>query len=128
MSAQDIVSAFCEAVSRKDPEACRSLLAEDAVYHNIPLDPIEGREATMATIQGMFNTFGRLEFKMLAVATAADGKTVLTERSDVFETGGHEVALPVMGAFEVGDGRIRAWRDYFDVGQASRLMESGAAE
>jgi limonene-1,2-epoxide hydrolase len=128
MSAQDVVEAFCEAIGRKDLEGCRGLLAENVVYHNIPLDPIEGLEDTMATIQGMFTSFGKLEFKMLAIATAADGRTVLTERSDVFETGGHEVALPVMGAFEVQGGRIQVWRDYFDVGQAGRLMDPGAAQ
>ena len=29
-------------------------------------------------------------------------------------TDGRNVALPVMGAFEVADGTITAWRDYFD--------------
>ena len=128
MSAQDVVEAFCEAIGRKDLEACRGLLAESAVYHNIPLDPIEGLEGTMAAIEGMFASFGKLEFQMLAIATAADGQTVLTERSDVFESGGREVALPVMGAFEVRDGRIQVWRDYFDIGQAGRLMDPGAAQ
>jgi limonene-1,2-epoxide hydrolase len=30
-------------------------------------------------------------------------------------TDGGELALPVMGVFEVRDGRIAAWRDYFDL-------------
>jgi limonene-1,2-epoxide hydrolase len=40
---------------------------------------------------------------------------VLTERVDVFEAPGKRIELPVMGAFEVRDGRIAAWRDYFDL-------------
>lgn len=124
-SAQDVVTRFCEAVGRKDPQACRALLADGVTYHNIPLDPIEGLEGTMAAIEGMFGSFGRLEFRMLAIAT--DGDTVLTERVDVFETGGTEVSLPVMGAFDVAEGRITSWRDYFDVGQAARLMDPGSA-
>ncbi len=123
--ARDVVTRFCEAVGRKDPQACRSLLADGVTYHNIPLDPIEGIEGTMAAIEGMFGSFGRLEFRMLAIA--ADGDTVLTERVDIFETGGNEVPLPVMGAFDVAEGRITSWRDYFDVGQAARLMDPGSA-
>jgi limonene-1,2-epoxide hydrolase len=30
----------------------------------------------------------------------------------------HAGALPVVGVFEVRDGRIVAWRDYFDLRQA----------
>ncbi|HWM52333.1 MAG TPA: limonene-1,2-epoxide hydrolase family protein, partial [Thermoplasmata archaeon] len=30
--------------------------------------------------------------------------------------------LPVMGTFEVSDGKIRAWRDYFDMNQFTRRM------
>jgi limonene-1,2-epoxide hydrolase len=30
-----------------------------------------------------------------------------------------------MGAFEVRDGRIVAWRDYFDVAQAGSLLSDG---
>jgi limonene-1,2-epoxide hydrolase len=46
---------------------------------------------------------------------AADGDVVLTERIDTFEMGGKDVVLPVMGVFEVRDGKIAAWRDYFDM-------------
>jgi limonene-1,2-epoxide hydrolase len=30
---------------------------------------------------------------------------------------GKEISLPVMGTFEVVDGKIAAWRDYFDMNQ-----------
>ena len=45
----------------------------------------------------------------------ADGNLVMNERTDVMRrTNGGRVELPVMGTFEVRDGRIAAWRDYFD--------------
>jgi limonene-1,2-epoxide hydrolase len=48
---------------------------------------------------------------------------VLTERVDRFLLNGRKVELPVMGAFEVGpDGKIRAWRDYFDMAQFTRQL------
>jgi limonene-1,2-epoxide hydrolase len=44
------------------------------------------------------------------------GNVVMNERTDVMRRqDGHEIALPVMGVFEVRDGRIAAWRDYFDL-------------
>jgi hypothetical protein len=33
---------------------------------------------------------------------------------DVFKRPGKSFELQVMGTFEVSDGKIRAWRDYFD--------------
>jgi limonene-1,2-epoxide hydrolase len=35
---------------------------------------------------------------------------------------GGEVALPVMGVFEVHDGRIAAWRDYFDMAAITKAF------
>lgn len=43
------------------------------------------------------------------------GNVVMNERVDTLSMGGNEVALPVMGVFEIEDGKIRAWRDYFDM-------------
>jgi limonene-1,2-epoxide hydrolase len=40
---------------------------------------------------------------------------VLTERLDKFVLGGKTVELPVAGVFELKDGKITAWRDYFDM-------------
>ena len=42
---------------------------------------------------------------------------VLNERSDRFQIGNHTITLRVMGIFELADGKITAWRDYFDMNQ-----------
>jgi limonene-1,2-epoxide hydrolase len=40
----------------------------------------------------------------------------MNERTDVMRRrDGGEVALPVMGVFDIVDGRIAGWRDYFDL-------------
>ena len=39
----------------------------------------------------------------------------MNERTDVITTDGSSVSLPVMGVFELRDGKISAWRDYFDL-------------
>ena len=45
---------------------------------------------------------------------------MLTERVDKFSLGGKNVELPVMGVFELTDGKISAWRDYFDMAAWTR--------
>lgn len=54
-----------------------------------------------------------VEFEILNIS--ASGDVVLTERLDKFSMGGRNVELPVAGVFEVREGKIAAWRDYFDL-------------
>jgi limonene-1,2-epoxide hydrolase len=56
-----------------------------------------------------------IEFRILNIA--ADGSTVLTERLDIFVLPNVTIELPVMGTFELRDGKIAKWRDYFDLNQ-----------
>jgi len=121
--AELVVRALCEGVGKKDVEILRPLLADGVVYHNIPLEPAVGLEATLEALQVFFGMFERIEIKILAIATV-DG-TVLTERDDVMCLNGVEGHLPVMGAFEVDGGRITAWRDYFDMGQVTSILQGG---
>ena len=53
---------------------------------------------------------------------AAAGDVVLTERIDYIGTGDARFPVPVMGAFEVRDGKIARWRDYFDTGLLGKMM------
>ena len=50
------------------------------------------------------------------------GNTVLTERVDVFHLPKGTIDLPVMGTFEVRDGKIAAWRDYFDMATVTKAL------
>jgi limonene-1,2-epoxide hydrolase len=43
----------------------------------------------------------------------------------VFQLPNGKVELPVMGTFEVKDGKIAAWRDYFDMKQFMDQMAAG---
>ncbi|HMD47391.1 MAG TPA: limonene-1,2-epoxide hydrolase family protein [Acidimicrobiales bacterium] len=118
----DVVRDFCEAMGKKDLDAVRGLLGPDVVYHNIPMDPIEGFDATVASLEAQFEMFETIEFRIVAVAVT--GHTVLTERIDLFTTAaGADGTIPVMGAFDVEDSRITSWRDYFDMGQAGKALE-----
>lgn len=83
--------------------------------HNIPLAPITGRYDIAAAIASFTTGIEGIEFRVRNIAS--DGPVVLTERVDVFNFPDKSIELPVMGTFEVRDGKIAAWRDYFDMNQ-----------
>ena len=45
---------------------------------------------------------------------------------DTFKIGGKVADLPVMGTFEIRDGKICAWRDYFDMAQITKMLSDDA--
>ena len=61
-----------------------------------------------------------IQFRVINIA--ANGPVVMTERVDVFKLPDKSFELPVMGIFEVSDGKISAWRDYFDMNQFTNRM------
>jgi limonene-1,2-epoxide hydrolase len=81
--------------------------------------PVTGREAIASTIASFIRPgapgIERIEFRVINIA--ADGPVVMTERVDVFQLPAKSFELPVMGTFELSDGKINAWRDYFDINQ-----------
>jgi limonene-1,2-epoxide hydrolase len=121
----EVVRRFCAAWS--DNIAAAELAAfftDDAVYHNIPLAPVIGREAIANTIASFIRPgapgIESIEFRVLNIA--ANGPVVMTERVDVFKLPNKSFDLQVMGTFEVSDGKIKAWRDYFDQNQFTSRM------
>jgi len=120
MAAADTVRKFCAAIDRKDLDEVEALIDENVVYHNVGAEPAVGREATLAAVKFQFDMFERISFRIRNLA--ADGDTVLTERVDEVTANGITAPVPVMGTFEVRDGRIVEWRDYFDMGLVGKLM------
>ena len=45
MNPEQIVRRFCEAAEQRDSAALAAFFTDDAVYHNIPIDPVQGPEA-----------------------------------------------------------------------------------
>ncbi len=114
-----IVLDFIAAWNRMDWDAIADALAEDVFYHNIPMEPIEGRAAAKAFLTGM----QPVGIDWQVVAIAENGNKVLTERVDNFDlAGGKRLSVPVMGTFEIDNGKIKAWRDYFDLATFTRQM------
>ena len=120
-----LVLEFCQAWGKgATPTELVEYFTDDAVYHNIPVEPAVGREAILGLLNMFLSPVESVEFRMISIA--ADGDKVLTERVDVFVLPNATIELPVMGTFEVKDGKIAAWRDYFDLNQyMSQLQAAG---
>jgi limonene-1,2-epoxide hydrolase len=122
--AERVVRDFCDAFDGRDAGSLRPYFTDDVVYHNIPLDPAVGIDAAIAFIEGFFGMCDTMTIENLHVAVR--GNVVLTERVDTFTVGEVVAPLKVMGTFEVRDGKISAWRDYFDLGQITTMLSGGA--
>jgi limonene-1,2-epoxide hydrolase len=110
----DLVAEFCKLWASPNPEELASYFTEDAVYHNIPMAAVQGREAIKEFIGGFLAAFDGIDFQIHR--QVSDDTVVMNERTDVMRRkDGDEISLPVMGVFEVIDGQIAAWRDYFDM-------------
>ena len=113
-SADELVTDFCGRWTSPDPHELAGFFTEDAVFHNIPLRAVQGRSAIEEYIRDFLGNFEHLEFRVHRQVSMGD--LVMNERTDVMRRpGGTDIELPVMGVFEIADGRIAAWRDYFDM-------------
>lgn len=122
MTPLEIVERFLSLINRDQLDEARNLLAEDVFYHNIPMEPIIGRNAWRASSRE-FGMGTRLRTNWKTVAIAASGDTVLTERVDEFSTAdGGRMSIPLMGSFRVRNGLIAEWRDYFDMKDFERQL------
>ena len=108
-----IIRDFCAAWSRLDANELVSYFTEDGVYYNMPTQPVAGHEALTKFIGGFIANWDRTEWKILNLL--AEGDIVMVERLDCTVAGGKPVDLPCFGIFEMRDGKIAEWRDYFDM-------------
>jgi limonene-1,2-epoxide hydrolase len=108
-----VVQSLADAWAAQDIEAIMGHFTDDIVYHNIPMDPAEGPDAVRGVIEGFLAMSESIVFDTLN--EVSDGDLVLNERVDTFVIGGNETPINVMGIFEMRDGKIARWRDYFDM-------------
>jgi limonene-1,2-epoxide hydrolase len=117
MTPQETIEQFVDYWNSGDFEAMYAMCSDEIIWHNIPMEPIKGITAMREAVSGFLGPVERCEWEIHSIA--ANGDTVLTERSDGFVLkSGQKAKLPVMGTFELNaDGKIAQWRDYFDLGQ-----------
>ena len=111
--AVQVVREFCAAWEARDQERILDAFTDDGVYHNIPMQAAKGKDAIKALLAMILGPATEVQFEIINIV--GEGDVVMTERIDTFQLGERRIVLPVMGVFEVEEGKISAWRDYFDL-------------
>ena len=112
-SPTSVVRQFLELLAKGDVDGAVELLDEDVDYINVSLPTIRGRDRVHRVFKAMEKVNGA-GFEVYFHGISEDGSTVLTERTDVLIWGPMRVQLWVCGRFDVRNGQITLWKDYFD--------------
>lgn len=118
-----VVEAFIDAFEAMDFDVALSHVADDAEYTNIPMGTATGHDGIRSVLGPFFAPIHENEFVILR--KAADGHLVFFERLDRHRLDHGWRELPVTGVFEVHDGKITVWREYFDLGTAAAIHDPG---
>lgn len=116
MNAEGLVRAMLGAWSALDVDGVMAQVAPDAIWDDPSHGPIAGHDAIREAVAGYVGRMTHADMEIRHLLAGAD--LVMTERVDRFTFDGRQVAAAVMGVFEVRDGKITAWRDYFDMSGA----------
>ncbi len=119
---RDFMAAFKAAWPTGDASTLRRFFSEDAEYRNGPLEPIRGRESILSNLVQMMSLGGEVDADVRHLLS--DDSVVMTERVDYVRMGGKTAGLRIAGVFEVYDGFISGWRDYFDLNEFAAQFTS----
>jgi limonene-1,2-epoxide hydrolase len=122
----EVVNAFMKAFAADDYDTALSYIAPDCEYSNMPegMPKVRGPEGVRAVLGPFFAP--SLENEFIILRQVADGSVVMSERLDRHRLATGWVELPVTGVYEVHDGLITVWRDYFDAATILSKWPTGA--
>jgi limonene-1,2-epoxide hydrolase len=128
-SPDTLIRTFIDLLVARDLDAAATMVSNDFEYDNVPMGKAFGPDGLRSTLTGFFSMCTGIEW--IIVRQTSTGNlihgTVLNEREDRFEMHGRWVTLPVAGVFEIRDGMIVLWRDYFDRATLIEAMSPPAA-
>lgn len=109
----EVISRFLRAWSDLKADTLVDYFTVDGVYHNMPAQPVAGHDNLRKFIAGFIAPWTSTDWEVLNLLEA--GNIVIVERIDKTVAGDKQVDLPCCGVFEMRDGKIAVWRDYFDM-------------
>jgi limonene-1,2-epoxide hydrolase len=121
----EVVEAFLAAFAAMDFDTALTFLAEDVEYTNIPIGTVRGHSGVLEVLDPFFAPIHENEF--LISRRARSGAVVFLERLDRHRLDHGWRELPVNSVFEVHDGIVTVWRDYFDLTTAAKIHDPSAA-
>ena len=128
-----VVSAFMSAwgdgtQAKPDVDTILSMFTEDAVWQLwVPGGPtLRGRDAIRADISRQLGFATHMRCGPFAVVS--NDRQVFTERLDRFTSQGVQIDHHLVAVFDISDdGRIAAWREYFDPEDVNRQLRAAGA-
>jgi limonene-1,2-epoxide hydrolase len=120
------IRTFNSLLVSKNIDAAAGMISDDCEYDNVPIGKAFGPQGLRDTLTGFFTMCDSLDWEIIRQSATGDmsNAIVLNERIDRFVIKGTTYELLVAGVYEIRDGRITLWRDYFD---KSVLMEAFVA-
>lgn len=119
-SNEDIVRAFITAWSRLNVDELVGYFTPDGTYHNMMAKPVSGHNNLRRFIGGFMRGWTATDWEILNIV--ARGDVVIAERVDRTQVGDKKVELPCCGVFEMTGGKIKVWRDYFDLATYTKAV------
>jgi limonene-1,2-epoxide hydrolase len=117
----EIVTALIKANEARDIDAIVALMTDDVIYENVPMSALKGHEEVRGLLEPFVGGAKKVAWEVLH--QVEQGDVVMNERVDRFTMAdGREIAIRVAGVFEVRDGKIAVWRDYFDLAEFTNQM------
>lgn len=123
MTPAETVGAFITAIEANDLDRALALVSDDVEYDNVPLGKVHGPQAMRDTLAPMLGAASVIEW--VVRRQAAEGNLVFNERLDRFQLPSGWIEVAVSGVWEVDDGKITLWRDYFDEASFRRQLATG---
>lgn len=123
-----VVTSFMRHTEKMDFEAGIQHVADDIEYINSPGTVVRGAGGVREILEPFFAPIEENEFVILR--QLSEGNSVVLERLDRHRIPQGWFELPVTGVYEVYDGKIIYWREYFDLSTIQTAMADlmGAAQ
>ncbi|MGC0362878.1 limonene-1,2-epoxide hydrolase [Rhodococcus sp. 27YEA15] len=112
------VEAMFAALTDFDVAAATALMTDDIVWENVSLPTLRGKKQIARALTLVTRPALKFEAEMRNIV--GDERTVLTERADILTVGPLRIEFWVCGTFELRDGKIALWRDYFSARDVAR--------
>jgi limonene-1,2-epoxide hydrolase len=120
-SSLEIVKSFSDAMEKMHFDEGLTYCAEDIEYINSPNTVSNGHAGVRAVLEPFFAPIEENEF--ILKRQLQDGNIVVLELLDRHRVGQEWFELPVTGVYELQDGKIVYWREYFDLETIKNDME-----
>jgi limonene-1,2-epoxide hydrolase len=116
----EVVRAFNAAMEKMDFETALKYVADSCEYTNGSLGTVYGHAGFRKVLEPFFSLM--LENEFIILRESANESIVFMERLDRHRLPTGWIELPVTGVYEVHNGQITVWHDYFDSAKIAKQM------